>query len=142
MTYTPPSATALTTMLDAVSFDKAGLVAAIAQQHDTGEVLMIAWMTRDALSETLQTGRVCYYSRSRQKLWRKGETSGQVQHLMEARLDCDADAVLLLVNQIGVACHTGRKSCFYRAFAPEGLVELTKPEIDPAQLYGHSHAHS
>ena len=142
MTYTPPSAATLATMLDAVSFDKAGLVAAIAQQHDTGEVLMIAWMTRDALSETLQTGRVCYYSRSRQKLWRKGETSGQVQHLLEARLDCDADAVLLLVNQIGVACHTGRKSCFYRGFTPEGLVELTKPEIDPAQLYGHTHAHN
>ncbi|MFT9425463.1 MAG: phosphoribosyl-AMP cyclohydrolase, partial [Acetobacter syzygii] len=71
-------------------------------------------------------------------LWRKGETSGQIQHLKEARLDCDADAVLLLVNQIGVACHTGRRSCFYRAFTPTGLVELMKPEIDPAQLY-HTH---
>ncbi|MCG0994336.1 phosphoribosyl-AMP cyclohydrolase [Acetobacter indonesiensis] len=140
MTYTAPAPAALDTMLDAVSFDASGLVAAIAQQHDTGEVLMIAWMTREALQETLQTGRVCYYSRSRKKLWRKGETSGQVQHLHEARLDCDADAVLLLVNQIGVACHTGRRSCFYRAFEPQGLVELTKPEIDPNQLYGHTHA--
>lgn len=139
MTYQAPTPSALETMLDAVSFDKAGLVAAIAQQHDTGEVLMIAWMNRDALRETLQTGRVCYYSRSRQKLWRKGETSGQIQHLHEARLDCDADAVLVLVNQIGVACHTGRRSCFYRAFGTDGLLELTKPEIDPNQLYGHSH---
>ncbi|OUI85804.1 phosphoribosyl-AMP cyclohydrolase [Acetobacter tropicalis] len=140
MTYTPPAPVALETMLDAVSFDASGLIAAIAQQHDTGEVLMIAWMTREALQETLQTGRVCYYSRSRKKLWRKGETSGQVQHLHEARLDCDADAVLLLVNQIGVACHTGRRSCFYRAFEQDGLVELTKPEIDPNQLYGHTHS--
>lgn len=140
MTYQAPSPSVLSSMLDAVSFDKNGLVAAIAQQHDTGEILMIAWMTREALQETLLTGRVCYYSRSRQKLWRKGETSGQIQHLHEARLDCDADAVLLLVNQIGVACHTGRRSCFYRAFSPEGLKELTKPEIDPNQLYGHTHA--
>lgn len=136
MTYQAPTPAALSSMLDVVKFDASGLIAAIAQQHDTGEVLMIAWMTREALQETLETGRVCYFSRSRQKLWRKGETSGQIQHLIEARLDCDADAVLLLVNQIGVACHTGRRSCFYRAFNPEGLVELTKPEIDPNALYG------
>ncbi|KXV74993.1 phosphoribosyl-AMP cyclohydrolase [Acetobacter malorum] len=136
MTYQAPTPAALSSMLDVVKFDASGLIAAIAQQHDTGEVLMIAWMTREALQETLETGRVCYFSRSRQKLWRKGETSGQIQHLIEARLDCDADAVLLLVNQIGVACHTGRRSCFYRAFGPEGLVELTKPEIDPNTLYG------
>ncbi|MGO3518912.1 MAG: phosphoribosyl-AMP cyclohydrolase [Acetobacter cibinongensis] len=140
MTYQAPSPSVLSSMLDAVCFDKNGLVAAIAQQQDSGEILMIAWMTREALQETLLTGRVCYYSRSRQKLWRKGETSGQIQHLHEARLDCDADAVLLLVNQIGVACHTGRRSCFYRAFSPDGLKELTKPEIDPNQLYGHTHA--
>lgn len=138
MTYIAPPAAELDAMLDVVKFDASGLVAAIAQQHDSGEVLMIAWMTREALRETLETGRVCYYSRSRQKLWRKGETSGQIQHLIEARLDCDADAVLVLVNQIGVACHTGRRSCFYRAFMPDGLKELTKPEIDPNQLY-HKH---
>lgn len=138
MTYIAPPAAELDAMLDVVKFDASGLVAAIAQQHDTGEVLMIAWMTREALRETLETGRVCYYSRSRQKLWRKGETSGQIQHLIETRLDCDADAVLVLVNQIGVACHTGRRSCFYRAFTPDGLKELTKPEIDPNQLY-HKH---
>ncbi|AQT05639.1 phosphoribosyl-AMP cyclohydrolase [Acetobacter persici] len=136
MTYQPPAPSALSAMLDTVTFDASGLIAAIAQQHDTGEVLMIAWMTREALQETLETGRVCYFSRSRKKLWRKGETSGQIQYLTEARLDCDADAVLLLVNQIGVACHTGRRSCFYRAFRPEGLVELMKPEIDPNALYG------
>ena len=139
MPYTAPDAATLDSILDTMLFDAAGLVAAIAQQHDTGEVLMIAWMNREALRETLQTGRVCYYSRSRKGLWRKGETSGQTQTLIEARIDCDADAVLLLVDQIGVACHTGRRSCFYRAATPEGLVELTKPEIDPAQLY-HTHA--
>ncbi|NVN13814.1 phosphoribosyl-AMP cyclohydrolase, partial [Nguyenibacter vanlangensis] len=102
-------------MLDGVRFDADGLIAAVAQQHDTGEVLMLAWMTREALDETLRTGQVCYYSRSRAALWRKGETSGQVQRLVEARLDCDRDAVLLLVEQTGVACHTGRRSCFFNA---------------------------
>ena len=110
MPYTTPDTATLASMLDTMRFDAAGLVAAIAQQHDTGEVLMIAWMNREALRETLQTGRVCYYSRSRKGLWRKGETSGQTQTLIEARIDCDADAVLLLVDQIGVACHTGRRS--------------------------------
>ena len=102
-------------MLAQVRFDANGLVPAIAQQHDTGEVLMLAWMNRAALSETVATGRVCYYSRSRNGLWRKGETSGQAQHLKELRIDCDGDMLLLLVEQHGVACHTGRRSCFYRA---------------------------
>ncbi|QEO18010.1 phosphoribosyl-AMP cyclohydrolase [Acetobacter vaccinii] len=139
MPYTPPAPDVLDSMLTQVSYDKAGLVAAIAQQHDTGEILMIAWMNQEALRETLTTGRVCYYSRSRQNLWRKGETSGQIQRLVEARLDCDGDAVLLLVEQTGVACHTGRRSCFYQAFTPDGLSILSAPEIDPAQLY-HTHA--
>ena len=126
--------------LDQICFDAHGLVAAIAQQHDTGEVLMLAWMNRDSVAETLATGRVCYWSRSRAALWRKGETSGQTQHLVELRVDCDADAILLLVDQQGVACHTGRRSCFYRTVQGEALVELTQPEISPAQLYGaHSH---
>ena len=99
-------------LLALVSFNADGLVPAIAQQHDTGEVLMMAWMNRDAIAETLGTGRVCYYSRSRAGLWRKGETSGQVQHLKELRVDCDGDTLLLLVDQEGVACHTGRRSCF------------------------------
>ncbi len=123
-------------MLDAVRFDAAGLVPAIAQQHDTGAVLMMAWMNRAALAETLATGRVCYFSRSRGALWRKGETSGQVQQLKELRLDCDGDALLLLVDQSGVACHTGRRSCFFRAVRGGALVEIMKPQVDPAMLYG------
>src|SRR6202047_4413517 len=91
-----------------IRFGPDGLVPAIAQQHDTGEVLMLAWMNREAVRITLAEGRACYWSRSRQALWRKGETSGQVQRLHELRLDCDGDAVLLLVEQDGVACPTGR----------------------------------
>jgi phosphoribosyl-AMP cyclohydrolase len=123
-------------VLAEVAFNADGLVAAIAQQHDTGEVLMMAWMNAEALAETLGTGRVCYYSRSRGKLWRKGESSGQAQRLIDLRLDCDGDAVLLLVDQTGVACHTGRRSCFYRAARPEGLVEIAAPEVSPEALYG------
>lgn len=134
--YTAPDDTTRATMLDTVRFDAAGLIAAIAQQHDTGEILMLAWMNRAALDETLRTGRVCYYSRSRGGLWRKGETSGQVQRLVDARLDCDRDAVLLLVDQTGVACHTGRRSCFFNAMRPPGLVETSAPLIAADTLYG------
>jgi len=123
-------------MIDALRFDTNGLIPAIAQQHDTGEVLMLAWMNADAVAETLQTGRVCYWSRSRGALWRKGETSGQAQLLIELRFDCDADALLLLVDQTGVACHTGRRTCFYRAIRKDGVVELAGPIVDPATLYG------
>ncbi len=104
-------------IIAAIRFDAAGLVAAVAQQHDTGEVLMVAWMNREAVAETLATRRVCYFSRSRNALWRKGETSGQVQHLKDLRIDCDGDTLLLLVDQEGVACHTGRRNCFFRASA-------------------------
>ncbi|NPD68016.1 phosphoribosyl-AMP cyclohydrolase [Lichenicola cladoniae] len=121
--------------IDRVAFDSAGLIAAIAQQHDTGEVLMLAWMNRDALAETLETGRVCYFSRSRNKLWRKGESSGQTQRLIELRLDCDQDAVLLMVDQTGVACHTGRRSCFYNAVRDGALVSISEPDVSPDQLY-------
>ncbi len=124
-------------VLDAVAFDASGLVPAIAQQHDTGEVLMVAWMDRAALLETLSTGQVCYFSRSRRTLWRKGERSGQRQALREIRLDCDGDTVLLLVDQTGVACHTGRRSCFYRAFRNGTLTDIASPLIDPDALYGH-----
>jgi len=111
-------------------------VPAIAQQHDTGEVLMLAWMNEAALRETLATGRVCYHSRSRGGPWRKGESSGQIQRLVELRLDCDGDAVLLRVDQHGVACHTGRQSCFYLSAGGDAL-EVTLPiEQDPASLYG------
>ncbi len=121
---------------DALAFDEKELVPAIAQQHDTGEVLMMAWMNRAALAETLATGRVCYWSRSRGRLWRKGETSGQVQRLVELRIDCDGDTLLLEVEQTGVACHTGRRSCFYRALKDSGLEELMPVERDPKSLYG------
>ena len=126
-------------VIAAIRFDANGLVAAIAQQHDTGEVLMMAWMNETAVRETLETARVCYFSRSRGKLWRKGETSGQTQHLRDLRVDCDGDTLLLLVHQDGVACHTGRRSCFYRAARPDGLVEIAAPEVSPDALYGHKH---
>jgi phosphoribosyl-AMP cyclohydrolase len=123
-------------ILAAIAFDAAGLVPAIAQQHDSGEVLMMAWMNRESVAETLATGRVCYFSRSRGKLWRKGETSGQTQHLVELGLDCDGDTLLLLVRQDGVACHTGRLSCFFRAARDGELVEIAEPLVDPETLYG------
>ena len=114
---------------------KDGLIPAIAQQHDSGEVLMMAWMNLESLDETLATGRVCYWSRSRGKLWRKGESSGQVQHLKELRLDCDGDTLLLLVDQTGPACHTGRRNCFYNAVRGDRVEVTAEPLIDPEQLY-------
>jgi phosphoribosyl-AMP cyclohydrolase len=123
-------------LLDTIRFDMRGLVPVISQQHDTGEVLMLAWMNREAVEETLKTGRVCYYSRSRKALWRKGETSGQVQALVDLRLDCDGDALLALVDQTGVACHTGRRNCFFFALRDGKLVKLTRPEVPPDELYG------
>ena len=123
-------------LLALVSFNADGLVPAIAQQHDTGEVLMMAWMNRAAIDETLTTGRVCYYSRSRAGLWRKGETSGQIQHLKELRVDCDGDTLLLLVDQTGVACHTGRRSCFYRAAKDGTIATIMEVETTPEKLYG------
>ena len=108
-------------------FDDAGLIPAVAQQHDTGEVLMVAWMSADSVRETLATGRVCYWSRSRQALWRKGETSGHIQRLVEMRIDCDADTLLLQVDQTGPACHTNRRSCFYTTVDPDGLRIIADP---------------
>jgi phosphoribosyl-AMP cyclohydrolase len=103
----------ITALLSTLHFNEQGLIPAVAQQHDTREVLMLAWMNADSLRETLATGRVCYWSRARKELWRKGETSGHIQKLVELRYDCDADAVLLLVEQTGPACHTNRPSCFF-----------------------------
>jgi len=117
-------------------------VPAIAQQHDTGEVLMVAWMNREAVRTTLEEGRACYWSRSRGKLWRKGETSGQAQLLRELRLDCDGDTVLLLVDQPGVACHTGRRNCFFRAWRRGGWAVIAEPQIDPQTLYPEGSAAS
>ncbi|MPY70557.1 MAG: phosphoribosyl-AMP cyclohydrolase [Alphaproteobacteria bacterium] len=119
-----------------IAFDGDGLVPAIAQQYDTGEVLMMAWMNADALRETLATGAACYWSRSRGKLWRKGESSGQTQALKELRIDCDGDTLLLQVDQKGVACHTGRRTCFFTAVRDDGLVEVSPVEVDPDALYG------
>jgi len=126
---------AIDAVVGAVQFNTDGLVPAIAQQYDSGEILMLAWMNRESLAETLRTGQACYFSRSRGRLWRKGETSGQQQVLRELRIDCDSDAVLLLVAQTGVACHTGRRSCFYRAVRDGVLVEIAAPRVDPAVLY-------
>ncbi len=119
-----------------IRYDADGLVPAIAQQHDTGEVLMLAWMNADAVAETLATGRVCYWSRSRGALWRKGETSGQMQRLRELRIDCDGDTLLLLVEQTGAACHTGQRSCFHRAVRDGELQTIAERLVDPAVLYG------
>ncbi|MDE1146570.1 MAG: phosphoribosyl-AMP cyclohydrolase [Azospirillaceae bacterium] len=145
VTY-PLPAEAVDATLAAVTFDANGLVPAIAQQFDTGEVLMMAWMNHASIAETLATGRVCYWSRSRQSFWRKGDTSGQVQHLKELRVDCDGDTLLLLVDQTGVACHTGRRSCFYRAANADGLATIADVVTDPLALYpeqahGHGHSH-
>jgi len=132
----PVSRAALYELLAAIKFDSAGLVPCIAQQHDTGEVLMMAWMNRDAVEESLRTGQVCYWSRSRQGLWRKGETSGQVQTLVDLRVDCDADCLLALVDQKGVACHTGRRSCFYNAIRGDAYTAISEPAISVEELYG------
>ena len=118
---------ALSELLSAAKWNADGLIPAIAQQHDSGEVLMMAWMNRDALEDTLRTGRVCYYSRSRGGLWRKGESSGQTQTLIELRIDCDGDTVLLNVDQTGPACHTNRRSCFYTAIRDGAEVVIMEP---------------
>ena len=101
-------------LVAAVAFDAAGLVPAIAQDAKTGEVLILAWMNKDALKRTLETGEVTYWSRSRQELWRKGATSGHTQRLIEAYIDCDGDTLLLKVEQVGPACHTGAPTCFFK----------------------------
>jgi len=117
----------LADVLANLPFDQQGLVAAIAQQFDTHEVLMLAWMNRVAIDETLATGFACYWSRSRQTLWRKGETSGCRQRVVETRFDCDGDAILLLVDQLGGACHTGRRSCFYNAVKDDCVEVISTP---------------
>jgi phosphoribosyl-AMP cyclohydrolase len=119
---------AIDAMLAAIQFDRQGLVPAIAQQHDTGEVLMMAWMDRAAVIETMRTGRACYWSRSRQAPWRKGDTSGHIQTLVDLRVDCDGDTLLVEVSQTGVACHTGRHNCFFRAIR-DGRLETIAPVV-------------
>ena len=117
-------------------FDAAdGLIAAIAQDAANGDVLMVAWMNREAYEETLRTGRAVYYSRSRGRLWRKGEESGHVQLVKAVYMDCDADAVLLKVEQAGAACHEGYRSCFFRQITPEGVTVVAKRIADPEAVY-------
>ena len=111
-----------------LTFNDAGLIPAIAQDAQSGDVLMLAWMNAQSIAQTLSSGRVTYWSRSRQAFWIKGETSGHVQELVELRFDCDQDCLLVLVNQTGPACHTGMRNCFYRAVRDGEIVELSKPE--------------
>lgn len=133
----PADTKAIADIVGEMAFDANGLIAAIAQQAGSNEVLMLAWMNREAVETTLRSGYAHYYSRSRKKLWKKGESSGQVQKLIDFRLDCDGDAVLMLVEQTGVACHTGRHNCFFRAPRALGaLTEIAKVEVDPSKLYG------
>ena len=122
---------ALDAVVDALRFDAEGLLPAIAQHADSGEILMFAWMNRAALRETLQSGRVCYFSRSRGSLWRKGEQSGNVQQLKELRFDCDGDVVLMKIDQTGPACHTGRASCFYLKVEGEQVIVDRDIDVDP-----------
>jgi phosphoribosyl-AMP cyclohydrolase len=129
--YKAPAAATIDAALGSISFNADGLVAAIAQQHDSGEVLMLAWMNADAVRETLATGRVCYWSRSRDQFWRKGDTSGHIQTLKEMRIDCDGDTLLVLVDQTGVACHTGRHNCFFTAIRDDKLKVIAPVEIEP-----------
>jgi phosphoribosyl-AMP cyclohydrolase len=125
----PASRATIDRVLAEVVFNEAGLVPAIAQQHDSGEVLMLAWMNREAIAETLTTGRVCYWSRSRRSLWRKGETSGHVQRLVDLVIDCDGDTILLKVVQTGPACHTGQPTCFFRAPRGDSLGPTDRTKI-------------
>jgi phosphoribosyl-AMP cyclohydrolase len=131
-----PSDTFIEQFIAQLKFNEDGLIPAVAQQHDTGEVLMMAWMNSTSIAETLKNNRVCYWSRSRQSLWRKGESSGQVQLLKSFRIDCDADTLLLEVDQTGPACHTGRRSCFYQVVQGSQLITDSEPLIDPKTLYG------
>ncbi|MEO3357748.1 bifunctional phosphoribosyl-AMP cyclohydrolase/phosphoribosyl-ATP diphosphatase HisIE [Acinetobacter haemolyticus] len=125
--------------LDEVKFDSNGLVPAIAQHHQTGRVLMVAWMNREALQLTAEKNQAVYYSRSRQKLWHKGEESGHFQTVHEIRLDCDADVIILQIEQHGgIACHTGRESCFYRKLTPQGWEVVDAQLKDPTAIYGAS----
>ena len=122
-------------ILHILQYNEDGLIPAIAQQYDTGEVLMMAWMNQVSIEETLETQRVCYWSRSRQAFWRKGESSGQVQLLKSMFFDCDKDTILLQVDQTGAACHTGRRNCFFYQVKGDEIIVNAEPLIDPKELY-------
>lgn len=122
--------------IDEIRWDDAGLVPAIAQDAATGEVLMVAWMNREALAETVRSGEAVYWSRSRNRLWRKGEESGHIQKVREVRTDCDHDVILLKVEQIGgISCHTGRKSCFFNRLGESGWEAILPVLKDPKEIY-------
>ncbi|MCA0185236.1 MAG: phosphoribosyl-AMP cyclohydrolase [Proteobacteria bacterium] len=133
MTVAPAS----TAWLDDLLWDKDGLIPAIAQDAVTGDVLMFAWMNRDALARTVETGEAVYFSRSRGRLWHKGEESGHTQKVREIRIDCDNDVVLLKIEQVGgIACHTGRRSCFFQKYYADGRWEAVDPVLkDPKDIY-------
>lgn len=125
-------------ILDDVTYDSAGLIPSIAQDDVTGDILMMAWMNRESLEETVKTKRAVYFSRSRKKLWRKGEESGNVQEVKSIHLDCDADVILLRINQVGgAACHTGHRTCFYREVTDDGNTYIVRNDIlfDPSTVY-------
>jgi phosphoribosyl-AMP cyclohydrolase len=122
--------------LNEVKWDEQGLVPAIAQDAQTGEVLMFAWMNREALEKTAESGQAVYWSRSRRKLWHKGEESGHFQKVLEMRTDCDKDVVLLKIEQVGgIACHTGRRSCFFNKLEPKGWKDVEPVLKDPREIY-------
>jgi phosphoribosyl-AMP cyclohydrolase len=121
--------------LEAVAWNEQGLVPAISQDAITKDILMVAWMNREALAETVATSRGVYWSRSRGKLWRKGEESGHIQHVKEVRLDCDQDVILLMIDQVGAACHTGRRSCFFSQLVDGQWQIVDKAIVDPESVY-------
>ena len=124
-------------LLEQVKFGPDGLVAALAQDHETGEILMLAWMNRDTLQRTLEENVMTYWSRSRQEIWVKGQSSGHIQEVMEIRIDCDGDVLLFKVRQHGgAACHTGHKSCFHRRYEKSRLITDSERVFDPNEVYG------
>lgn len=134
--------TRMSAWLDAVKFDQNGLIPAIAQDRDTGRIMMVAWMNREALQLTAEKQQGVYWSRSRNKLWHKGEESGHFQTVHEIRLDCDADVIILVITQHGgIACHTGRESCFYRVLTPNGWQIVDAVKKDPNDIYNAAHDH-
>lgn len=132
----------MTSWLDEIHWDDNGLIPAIAQDAHTGRILMMAWMNRESLALTAEKGEAVYWSRSRQQLWHKGETSGHTQKVLEIRLDCDDDVLVLQVEQLGgIACHTGRESCFYRVFKDQSWQTVDPVIKDPSAIYPKSHKH-
>ena len=132
----------MTNWLDEIHWDDNGLIPAIAQDAETGRILMMAWMNRESLALTAEKGEAVYWSRSRQQLWHKGETSGHTQKVLEIRLDCDEDVIVLQVEQLGgIACHTGRESCFYRVLKDQSWQTVDPVLKDPAAIYHTGHKH-